>query len=229
MYASIASYTNLQAMHVSSLPFFPCPYLAQSVSVVVVAIEGDNNEDDGEDKDDDGDDGKGKDDDEEDEEEVVSSLPTARTALTRRRRSSRRVRWFVMLTRIASAPLMRVVDGAAMPLSCKRTAISSFSLSRSDEDHEEDEKEGEEAEDDDNEALSSSCLLGIIEGINRKTTIWSVVGANRSKSGDRSISFARYSAWAMFVVIAAPSFSVPCSSKWLHTFRERKPRESSMP
>src|SRR4030095_8862635 len=47
-------------------------------------------------------------------------------ARTMTSRSSWRVRWLVRLARIASAPRMRVVDGAATPDSCRSATTSSF-------------------------------------------------------------------------------------------------------
>ena len=48
---------------------------------------------------------------------AASSAPMLHVSATSRSRSSKRVRWLVMLTRMTSWPLMRVVDGAAMPRS----------------------------------------------------------------------------------------------------------------
>eukprot|EP00964_Phaeocystis_antarctica_P054180 scaffold31825_cov60-Phaeocystis_antarctica.AAC.3 len=48
---------------------------------------------------------------------AASSAPMLHASATSRSRSSKRVRWLVMLTRTTSWPLMRVVDGAAMPRS----------------------------------------------------------------------------------------------------------------
>src|SRR6516162_6974506 len=61
--------------------------------------------------------------------ELASSFARRRTDFTSQSKSSRMLRWLVIATRMASLPRMRVVEGAAIPLSCRSATISRLTRS----------------------------------------------------------------------------------------------------